>query len=783
MLAARISRLVCACGSRALFTPAAIGWFLTAATSTAAAQVTGSVRGRVFAETSDSALRGALVSVGQWGVNVQTDAEGRFHFSDVTTGKHVVVAKAIGYAPVRRTVRVRRGEEAVVDLILAPQATELAELTVIGTRQDLEERRARLAQVPGSVALIESSEIRATRQATFKDVLGFTPGVYVQPRLGAADESQLSIRGSGLRNNFHLRGVNLLVNGMPYRNADGFTDFESLELFNTESIEVYKGGNALRYGGSTLGGAINLETKTGYTAAPIGVTAQGGSYGFLKTTVSSGSTLGKLDYFASYARTSLEGYRDYSVQGRDRVNGHLGYVLSKNTDIRAFYFFARVNEQLPGALTAQEFAADPTASNPANRADRWGRDYDLHHMGLQLRSQVGRNQRLEISPYFQYRDIDHPIFQVINQQSRDYGVELRYENTLPLLGRSNRVTLGLQPAWLSMDNRQFVNEAGDHGELRKRQKDQAVGLALYAENALALTSRLTAVAGVRVDHAIRKSRDEFVADGDQSDHREYNPVLPKLGFLYAIPNIRGQVYANASRSFEPPLLLELNSLTVPGFIDLDGQEAWQFELGLRGSDGAFAWDVAAYDVELDNEIINLNVQPFPGAPFSVPTYRNAPRTRHYGLETGLEYELPGGIFRRGEIRDGVRLRLAYTFARYRFVDDPDFEGNNIPGAPEHHLRAELRYQHPSGFSLTPRLEWVPSPYFINSANTVSNDDWATIGLRAEYSFGRLGLTAFAAGENLTNTRYSGSVQVDNAVDRSFEPADARSFYLGFRWSR
>ena len=132
---------------------------------------------------------------------------------------------------------------------------------------------------------------------------GFTPGVYVQPRFGAADESQISIRGSGLRNNFHARGINVLVNGMPYRNADGFTDFESLELLNTESIEVYKGGNALRYGGSTLGGAINLETKTGYTAAPLGVVAEGGSSGFSRGSCSSGATAGKLDYFGSYTRT------------------------------------------------------------------------------------------------------------------------------------------------------------------------------------------------------------------------------------------------------------------------------------------------------------------------------------------------------------------------------------------------------------------------------------------------------------------------------------------------
>ena len=331
-----------------------------------AAQQSGTITGVIRSALTDSVLPGALVSVEGGGVNLQADPEGRFRIRDVPHGRARLTARLLGYSPRRLTVSVAAGDTTYVEVRLRPAAIELAELTVIGTRADLEERRARLAQVPGSVALIEAEEIRSTRQANLKDVLGFTPGVYVQPRFGAADESQISIRGSGLQNNFHARGVNLLVNGMPYRNADGFTDFESLELLNTESIEVYKGGNALRYGGSTLGGAINLETKTGYTASPVGLVAEGGSYGFLKTQVSSGSTLGKLDYYGSYTRTTLDGYRDYSVQGRDRVNGHLGYVISENTDVRAFYFYGRVNEQLPGALNAEEFATDPEASNPAN---------------------------------------------------------------------------------------------------------------------------------------------------------------------------------------------------------------------------------------------------------------------------------------------------------------------------------------------------------------------------------------------------------------------------------
>jgi iron complex outermembrane receptor protein len=80
-----------------------------------------------------------------------------------------------------------------------------------------------------------------------QDALDFVPGVMVRPRFGAADESQLSLRGSGLRDNFHLRGVNVLLDGFLYGNADGFSDFESLELLATKYIEVYKGASPALY--------------------------------------------------------------------------------------------------------------------------------------------------------------------------------------------------------------------------------------------------------------------------------------------------------------------------------------------------------------------------------------------------------------------------------------------------------------------------------------------------------------------------------------------------------
>ncbi|HEX8848860.1 MAG TPA: TonB-dependent receptor [Gemmatimonadaceae bacterium] len=711
----------------------------------------------------------------------QADVEGRFTIPSFPAGPHALTARRTGYVP--GSVRVDAAVSTTADIVLEPiAATTLSAVTVIGSRGDIAETRSRLQTVPGSVALIEPAAIRATRQANLADVLRFTPGVYVQSRFGAADESQISVRGSGLRSNFHARGINLLVNGMPYRNADGFTDFESLELLTTEAIEVYKGANALRYGGSTLGGAINLDTKTGYTASPVGVFAEGGSYGYRKAQLSSGARRGGFDYYASYARTSLDGYRDWSSNRRDRLNLHAGYRLSPTVDTRAFYIFAHVQEHLPGSLTASQISADPRAADSTNVANRWGRDYDLHHLGVQLRAQLSATQRLEISPYLQFRNIDHPIFQVISQISHDFGMEMRYENTTAIAARDNRFTIGVQPAWLTMQNRQYVNVRGSHGALTRDERDRVGSLAGYFEDALSVTRRLTLTAGGRYDHSVRRVADYFLSNGDQSDRRVYTPITPRFGALYALGET--QLFANASRTVEPPLLLELTSFgNQGGFNRLDAQDAWQFELGARRRAAAISWEVAAYDVELRDEIVNLNVQPFPNAPFTVPTYRNVPRSRHRGVEVGIAGELARSLLAHGATSDRITYQASYTYARYLYLRDATFAGHEIPGAPRHYASAQLTYVHPAGLTITPSIEVAPAAYNVNSANTVKNEPWSNIGIRAEWTFASLGGSAFVSARNLADRVQSQSVQVDNAAGKYFEPSDRRTVYLGLRWAR
>src|SRR6266478_4269701 len=80
-------------------------------------------------------------------------------------------------------------------------------------RRPEEEAREELQRVPGGTEVVGQQKIEESRAVNLKDALDFVPGVLVQPRFGAADESKISIRGSGLRNNFHLRGVTVLIDG------------------------------------------------------------------------------------------------------------------------------------------------------------------------------------------------------------------------------------------------------------------------------------------------------------------------------------------------------------------------------------------------------------------------------------------------------------------------------------------------------------------------------------------------------------------------------------------
>ncbi len=668
---------------------------------------------------------------------------------------------------------------------LPPVVVEGARLPPERTATE-EEAREEIQRVPGAVNIIGEEQIRESRAANLKDVLDFTPGVLIRPRFGS-DESQISIRGSGLRNNFHLRGINVLIDGFPYGNADGFSDFEALELLTTKRIEVYRGASALRFGGNTLGGAINLVTKTGYDAGLFEIRSEGGSFGFAKNYIGTGQVYGPLDIYLGLSDTELEGFRDHAEQIRRRAYGTVGYRLPGGTTLRFDLGFTASNERLPGALTKQELDRDPSKANPTSVAFREARNYDYTRGAFTLRTPLTDTMTLEWATQLNYQDLDHPLsFAVIDDTTYSWSSEVRWILSAPLAGHGNRLTVGLQYFSTRQNDAQFVNRLGNRGPQTVDRINAAGNYAAYAEEQFDVTPVVALVAGARAQYAVRSVRNRFGTN--DTDLVDFWSLSPKAGAIWRV-GPEAQVYANASHAYEPPLLLELTAPgQVPGNIgQLAAQKAWQFEVGTRGTWGPrLSWDVAVYDIELWDEIQNVNVQPFPGAPFTIPRFRNIDRSRHTGAEVGLDVLLVDNVAQRlglGTIGDSLRARAAYTWSHFKFVDDANFGDNDLPGAPRHYLRAELRYDHHSGVWLAPGVEVVPTGYHVNSEN-VSRDRteaYTLFNVRAGYDYKPWKLGVFFEARNLTDTTYASSVVVDAANKRFYEPGDGRAFYGGLEW--
>jgi iron complex outermembrane receptor protein len=669
---------------------------------------------------------------------------------------------------------------------LPPVVVEGARVPDERTRSEAEARED-LQRVPGGASVVGQQAIEQSRAANLKDALDFVPGVFVQPRFGAADESQISIRGSGLRGNFHLRGLNVLLDGFPYGNADGFSDFESLELLTTRRLEVYKGANALRFGGYTLGGAINFISKTGHDTPLLELRSAAGSFGFLKNYVGTGQVYGPLDLYVGLSDTELNGYRQHGDQIRRRAFASLGYRLAGGTTIRLDLGYVQSEENLPGALTRREMDRDPRQRNPAGSAFSEERNYDYTRGALTVRTPLGDDQALEWFTQLNYQDMDHPLsFAIIDDTTYSYGTEVRYVLTAPVSGMASRLTAGFQFSGTRQFDVNFANNRGNRGAKTKDQLNIANNVAGYLEEQLDLASTFTVVAGGRINYATREVRDRFEANGNQSDAVDFFSASPRAGFVWAVaPTV--QVFGNAGHAYEPPLLLELSA---PGQIggnlsQLAAQKSWQFEVGTRGHVGErLAWDVAVYDAELWDEIQNVNVPPFPGAPFTIPRYRNIDRSRHTGVEAGLDLLLVKDILSRlglGRAGDALRARAAYTWSRFVFANDANFGDNDLPGAPRHFIQAELRYDHGSGLWLAPGLDIVPTGYFVNSQNDARNGSYTLVNVKAGFDHKPTGLGVFFEARNLTDTSYSAAVATDDANRRFFFPGDGRSFYGGVSW--
>jgi iron complex outermembrane recepter protein len=659
--------------------------------------------------------------------------------------------------------------------ITTPAVTVTGEAPGTLTVPSPTERRRELEKTPGAVEVVPSESFRDTRVQTIKDMLDFTPGVFSQHKFG--EDSRLSIRGSGLSRNFHLRGLKLLVDGVPVNLADGSGDFAEVDPLSVRHIEVYKGANALQFGASSLGGAINFVSPTGGESSALAFgRAEAGSFGFHRFQLGGAGASGPWDYYVAPSFIRAHGFRDQTEQMTGRFVSNVGFRPNEGAETRFYFTYTDVDQEVPSSVSRNAVFAQPKSVAAVNVFNDHQRNIQSARFANKTTVLLDNDIQLDLGAYYLGKQLFHPIFQVIDQKSYDLGLFARAQGESKLFGLRNESVVGFNFARGTIDDKRFINVGGSRGALTFSAEETAASYDLYAENRLFVLPQVALVLGGQLTYAERVSNDRFLTDGNDTADKSYVGFSPKAGLLWQVDR-DWQVFGNVSRSFEAPTFSEINPTATPGFADLRPQKATTVEIGIRGRRAAFAWDVAFYRAWIDDEL--LLFMDGTGTTFAL----NANRTIHQGIELGGEIRLWSGLFQAGTQPDEVRLRQAYSYSDFRFDGDPTFRDNRLPGAPEHFYRAQLEYRSPFGFRFGPDVEWVPRAYFADNANTLKTSAYAIFGFRAAAEVMR-GVDVYFDARNLADTVYISnvsSIPAPTAANQNvFFPGDGRAFYLGVR---
>ena len=633
----------------------------------------------------------------------------------------------------------------------------------------------------GSVGFVDSEAYKNRYAFNLRDTLADTPGVYVQNRYG--QELRLSMRGSGMARGYHLRGVELLLDGIPVNLADGSGDFYQIDPLAARATEIYRGGNGLLYGSSTLGGAINFVSPTAYTAVtPNSFSVLGGSFGTARINGQISRAFGDADFMANYTGTDSNGYRNHMRGQYSQLNVNAGYLITPDVETRFYAGSYIIAQKLPGSLTLYDALNNPRMASAAAISGNQARDVWAERVANKTTARLEVGQ-IEFATWLMGKRLFHPIFQVLDQNGFTFGAAPRYTASLDVDGYRNDVIVGARVFTGNTTALQYVNVGGSRGAQTLNSRQNAYNYEMFGENRFYFLPEWAFMVGAKgfLDQRDYINEGGYAAGPNYlSNGKNYGGFNPKVGFLWEpVKNV--QAFIDIAGSQDVP---DFNDLTQvqnngqTGFVPLAAQRAWTLELGTRGSYGRFNWDITAYQSWLNGELMQYTTNA------SVPASTfNANSTMHQGIELGGRIQVAERILG-ADVEDVLTVAQVWNFSNYRFQNDPQYSNNRIAGTPMNVLRSTISYNHPSGFYFTPIVDWVPQGAFADYANTLKTPGYALLGLQTGVDFEN-GVSVFIDGRNLTNTHYVSDMStITNANKVStaiFYPGDGASAFAGVRW--
>jgi iron complex outermembrane receptor protein len=665
------------------------------------------------------------------------------------------------------------------------RVTRLPDITVSATRSP-----EPLERVPYATGVLNRGDLQRGQQTIGLDeALNNLPGVVVSNRYNFSLDQRISIRGFGSRSNFGVRGIKILLDGVPQTLPDGQSQLTNVEFADIGRAEVLRGSSSSLYGNAS-GGVISFQTEPA-AAAPFAqrVRVQGGTGeeandDFYKWQSWSSGRLGNASGTLSLSQFKADGFRQHSRAEVRQLNAGIDWVLSGST-IGTLRFSAADDPRAenPGALTLAEYHDNPDSAAATNIARGADKDVQQQQLSLGARHFDQAGNEYTVTLFGLLRDLKNPLaapppggpspFTAGTYVDIDRVVGGARASAAYRLGsssRSPRLTAGADLQRMR-DNRQnlFAVSGVPTDSVLIDQREKITEFGPFAQLSWTPNERFLVSGGVRYDWVRFDVLDHHLSDGlDNSGVRTNAAFSGNVGASWSAHE-QFVPYVNLSTSFETPTTTELANQPngTGGFNDqLKPQRAVNYEVGARGRASSRVSYTAAFFIGRITDAL-VQQQEVGGRAFFV----NAGKIHNDGAELGLTVTPV----------DGLTLSGAYTLAHYRFATGDALDGNRLPGVPDHFWRMGLRTNLFHGLYVDAD-HTISSSLAADDANFIVIDAWGAgvTNLRLGWTgnAGSMQLAPFVGFNNLWDRRYIGSVTLNGNGGRVIEPAPGRVIYIG-----
>lgn len=663
---------------------------------------------------------------------------------------------------------------------------DLDEVVITATRVS-----KRIIDIPYSVTRLNVTGFRFDRKIASSDILSSVPGLFLQSRYGDHDV-RFSIRGFGSRSNSGVRGIRILLDGIPESEPDGQTRLEALDFNSIGRIEIVK-GNASSLYTNAPGGVANFINDLDFDRSSVVLFNQAGSFGLRKNGIKAAVKTDKYRFLTTYSYVNYDGYRQHNNEYWHIVNMALEATPSAHTRLTILGYFVDGAIKLPGSLKKSDWIKDPYMADSRSVDRDEKRITTKGRIGIRYDAVFGGNlnNEIEVTAYgtIKYFDRTAADYRIINRYG--LGLTTRYINKSLIAGRQNEFSVGVdlfaQPARIEY----YENIHGAKGDqVDQIESENITNKGFYLSNSFEiLKKKLFVLLTGRYDDVKYRQSEETLPL--RSDRKSYRAFTPKLALNYKVAPLVS-VYASYGLSFDAPAANEMASPD-PALLfnkDLEPQRSQNFELGIKGNryrwEGDFfrklTYELTLFHIGLNNEIVPYEVL---GEVF----YRNAAKTNRTGLEAGGQ----------AEIVRNLTFAASYTLSLFDYrsyetmtIEEDSlgnllttrryFSGNKVPSVPVGNLYLSLSYAQPVGkhLNLFARASFQGiGGMWVDDLNTDKTSGYQLVNglVGADLRFGGFNLMLSGGANNLLDEVYVGFTNTNSANGKFYEAGAPRDFFV------